>query len=65
MKLPAGYNRVCKGNIPIRPMVCPEGDCVYNTDTVCDEPRINNGNSDAKCFKWLNRRILLMLEEIE
>jgi hypothetical protein len=43
---------VTKNSIPKTPTKCPVGECVYNGESmagVCDDPRINRGNSDAKC----------------
>jgi hypothetical protein len=34
---------------------------VYNQAGICDEPRINKGNSDAECHRFLNKAVLAML----
>ncbi len=49
-------------NVPCRCTV-PKP-CVYRYDGImCDEPRINKGNSDAACHKMNNRDLILRLKE--
>ena len=55
--------RLQKSDIPNTPHQCINRRCVYNEDSVCDEPRINNGNSDAKCHKRSNKVTLSWLEK--
>lgn len=50
-----------KSDIPKGPIECPKERCVYNTDGVCDEPRINKGNSDSLCFRMSNKYVIEML----
>lgn len=46
--------------IPNRPMCCvlPARNCVYRQNGICDQPRINKGNSDAACHKMSNKALL-------
>lgn len=55
--------RLQKRHIPNTPHLCINRKCVYNEDGICDQPRINNGNSDAKCFKRSNKTTLSWLNE--
>jgi hypothetical protein len=55
---------ITKRNIPNELCQCIKSDCVYNDeDSLCDEPRINRGNSDAKCFRIRPRIVLTWLCE--
>lgn len=54
--------RVSARMIPSCPMFCSIGKgCVYRRALICDDPRINKGNSDAKCHKANNRDLLAAL----
>lgn len=47
---------------------CPKLDCIYNGLTqrsICDNPRINKGNSDAYCFKLNNITVYQWLTNID
>lgn len=48
-------------DIPSKPYNCNRKDCVYNRSLVCDEPRLNHGNSDAKCFYLTPKAVIEML----
>jgi hypothetical protein len=48
---PLGYRRMKKSMLPMTPHNCQQRDCVYNDDGICDNPRINKGNSDAFCWR--------------
>src|SRR5262245_24499612 len=49
--------------IPNTPAVCRlVTPCVYrNKSSVCDQPSINKGNSDAACHRMRNKQILSLL----
>jgi hypothetical protein len=54
--------RIQIDQIPRTPTPCPVENCVYRDDNgICDEPRINKGNSDAKCFRMSNKALLVIL----
>ncbi len=57
--------RYQKRHIPINPHTCTKIECVYNglhaPVGICQEPRTNNGNSDAKCFYYSNIAVIKML----
>ena len=57
-------NRIQKTSIPDKPMLCANTSCVYNDDYVCTDPRNNKGNTDAKCHKASNKKLLSELKEI-
>lgn len=57
----APYTRIPAHCLPHRPTPCPRTGCVYNQAGICDEPRINKGNSDAECHRFLNKAVLAML----
>lgn len=52
--------RFQKRDIPNTPHRCVAV-CVYSKDGICDEPRTNNGNSDAKCFYLTNKAVIMGL----
>lgn len=49
--------------IPAAPTPCRKpGHCVYRDENeICDEPRINKGNSDAACHGMSNKDLLELL----
>ena len=51
--------------IPNSPTRCLlKRECVYRDhEGVCDEPRINKGNSDAACHTMSNKALLELLEK--
>jgi len=54
--------RVSIRTIPSCPMFCSIGQgCVYRIALICDEPRINKGNFDAKCHSINNKDLLAAL----
>lgn len=54
--------RVSIRQIPCWPQFCAVSGCVYRDRAgVCDEPRINKGNSDARCHSMLNKELLALL----
>ena len=57
--------RVSKYALPCAPTKCVVGGyCVYRDEQgVCDEPRINKGNGDAKCHRMGNAELLKYLGE--
>jgi hypothetical protein len=61
--------RLQKRDIPNTPHLCPKIKCVYNgldaPEGICNEPEINNGNSDAICFSITNRKVIEMLTKME
>lgn len=57
-----GRIRIQRSDLPLGPAVCPMPmPCVYRKDGICDEPRINKGNSDAGCWDVSNREVLRCL----
>ena len=59
-------NRVQRSKIPALPMVCKiKKPCVYRVNLICDEPRINKGNSDATCHKMGNKNLIEHLHKSE
>lgn len=51
--------RYQKSDIPDWAIDCPVRNCVYNNWWgECDNPRTNNGNGDAKCHQWSNKKLL-------
>jgi len=56
--------RIQKRDIPNTPHHCDKTTCVYNEAGICDEPRINRGNSDARCFHESNATTLRWLREM-
>lgn len=54
--------RVSIHQLPKRNAICSmKVECVYRVDGVCDEPRINKGNSDSACHKMNNKDLLPLL----
>lgn len=53
--------RYQRTHLPGEPTHCPMSACVYCVDGTCDDPRINKGNSDAKCHRMSNKVVLVML----
>lgn len=37
--------------------------CEYSNNTICDNPRLNKGNSDATCFKFTNKKLVEYLKD--
>jgi hypothetical protein len=54
-------SRVSKFSLPSWPSACSKSVCVYNTDGVCDNVRINKGNSDAACHSMNNKDVLKII----
>jgi hypothetical protein len=54
--------RVSTLQLPRVPTPCPKT-CIYATEGMCDEPRINKGNGDAYCHKRNNKDVLAWLNE--
>ena len=55
-------SRVSSRMLPGCPMFCSIGkDCVYRVSMICDDPRNNKGNGDAKCHRMNNRDVLAAL----
>lgn len=48
--------------LPCKPCACHEYACIYNDGVNCDDPGINKGNSDARCYKWTNKELIEHLE---
>lgn len=59
------YQRVGKRWIPMFPCHCEKTECVYNEGGICDEPRINYGNSDAECFRETPRSLVARLQPVK
>ena len=53
---------ISKRDLPNKSTPCIKVLCVYNVDGLCDEPRINKGNSDALCHKMTNKHLLELLK---
>ena len=39
--------------------------CVYSADGICDNPKLNKGNGDARCHRFGNKQLLEILESAE
>ena len=61
--------RLQKRDIPSGPRKCSRTDCVYNgfrvADGWCEDPRTGNGNSDSKCHRWTNKKLIALLSKEE
>lgn len=64
MELPRGMTRLQRYHLPTTWTQCGTRNCVYNTGGLCEDPRINKGNGDAKCHKESNRFLLARLEPV-
>ena len=53
--------RVQRYQLPNVATPCPKSMCAYNTEGICDDPRINKGNGDAACHRTPNKDVLKML----
>lgn len=51
--------------LPLTPTCCHyDKPCVYRDQhLLCDQPRINKGNSDAACFRLRNKDVLGFLSD--
>jgi len=60
-----GAGRVSKYSLPGAPSACRlDRPCVYrHAHRICDNPRLNKGNSDAACFRLNNRALLPLLHK--
>ena len=57
-----GDSRVSIRTIPSCPMFCSIGQgCIYRIALICDDPRINKSNGDAKCHRINNVDLLAAL----
>lgn len=55
-------SRVSIYAVPNEPRRCTvTAVCIYRPDGICDEPRVNKGNSDSACHKMNNRDLLVEL----
>jgi hypothetical protein len=53
-----------RSDLPNKATFCIYGElrrCVYHVDGSCDSPRINKGNSDARCHRLSNKALLKLL----
>jgi len=50
-------------HLPSTPTRCPTRACVYcqGDEGTCADPRLHKGNSDARCHRWSNKRLLQTL----
>jgi hypothetical protein len=53
--------RISQRQLPRVPVACPSHSCPYNKRGTCDEVWINKYNSDANCFTWSNKQLLVFL----
>jgi hypothetical protein len=62
MEYSGSQTRMQRRDLPGSPVECSiDRPCVYRVRRLCDEPRINKGNSDAACHRMSNRAVLAAL----
>ena len=65
MKIAHTNTRMQRYMLPGIPTRCSLArDCVYRVAGVCDEPKVNKGNSDAACYGMSNKDIADRLEPL-
>ena len=52
-------------DLPTTPRGCHFVECIYNDNACCPNPRLGKYNSDSVCYKWTNKKLLGLLNDIK